>query len=176
MSNTYRASRRMNAEQRAERAAQAYEMRLQGWTIAAIAGELGIAASTTHDLLTEFSAARLDPLVEEYRQLEADRLDDYTRKAYEVLTAHHIVVQHGKVVLDPETGSPLRDHAPKLAALDRLVRVSERRSRLLGLDAVIKADVTVTHVDPTDLELVQILNEARAKNAVEEARLRGEIK
>ncbi|NAS22485.1 hypothetical protein GT755_12410 [Herbidospora sp. NEAU-GS84] len=175
MSQTYRAHRRMNAEQRAERAAQAYEMRLQGWTIKAIADELGIAASTTHDLLTEYTAERFDPLAEEYRRLELDRLDDYTRRAYQVLIAEHIVVQHGKVVMDPETGSPMADLAPRLAALDRLLRISERRSCLLSLDAIVKYDVTVTQVDPTDLEIVQILTEARVKDAVEEARLRGEI-
>lgn len=171
--STYRSTRRMNTEQRAERAAQAYELRLQGLTVAAIGRELGIATTTAHDLLTEYSAARLDPLTEEYRRLELDRLDDYTRKAYEVLEAEHVVVQHGKVVYDPETGAPMRDLGPKLAALDRLVRISERRSRLLGLDAVIKADVTITPVDPTDLALMQLITEARAKSAAEEARLKG---
>ncbi|GIH26044.1 hypothetical protein Aph01nite_43540 [Acrocarpospora phusangensis] len=174
MSRTYRASRRMNGEQRAERAAQAYELRLQGLTIAVIARELDLAGSTVHELLTEYSAARLDPLTDEYRRIELDRLDDYTAKAYEVLVAEHVLVQHGKVIYDPETEAPMRDLAPKLAAIDRLVRISERRSRLLGLDAVIKADVTVTPVDPTDLALMQLVTEARAKTAVEEARLKGE--
>lgn len=174
MSRTYRASRRMNGEQRAERAAHAYELRLQGLTIAAIGRELDLAGSTVHEMLTEYSAQRLDPLADEYRRIEQDRLDDYTAKAYEVLVAEHVLVQHGKVIYDPETGAPMRDLAPKLAALDRLVRISERRSRLLGLDAVIKADVTVTQVDPRDLELVQLITEAQAKTAREEAELRGD--
>jgi hypothetical protein len=174
MSNVGRARRRVNSEQRAEQAARAYEMRLQGQRLAAIGRELGIATSTVHKLLAEHVAARVDPLADAYRAMELDRLDDLTVRAYAVLTARHVVVQHGKVILDPDSGEPMLDDAPVLNAIDRLVRLSESRRKLLGLDAPLKADVTVTPVDPADIELAQIISEARAKAAVEEAALKGE--
>jgi hypothetical protein len=35
----------------------------------------------------------------------------------------------------------LEDDAPVLAAVDRLLRIQERRAKLLGLDAPVRADV-----------------------------------
>jgi len=43
-----------------------------------------------------------------------------------------------------EDGTPILDHGARLAALDRIVKISERASRVLGLDAPVKADVTVS--------------------------------
>src|SRR5690606_28078765 len=133
---------------------------------------LGIAVSTVHDRLERYMAGRVDPLADQYRQVELDRLDDLTARAYQVLTARHIVVQHGKVVRD-ENGNPIPDYAPILQAIGTLVRLSERRAKLLGLDAAVRVDAQVHQVDPADIELAQMIREAKARAAAEEARLRG---
>lgn len=99
--------------------------------------------------------------VEKHRRLELARLDHLHSKAMEVLEAFHPMVNagavvrdvvedsDGRVIIDDETGKPktvrLRDQGPLLQAIDRVVRVSERRARLLGLDMPTKTALT----DPT---------------------------
>lgn len=170
---TERARQKHNTAIKAEQAAQAYEMRLTGATLREISAALGISVTTVHERLADHMAGRVDPLADQYRAMLLDQLDDLTAKAYKVLTAEHIVVQHGKIVRD-EDGEPVRDHGPVLAAIDRLIKINERRARLTGADATIKVDAQVHQVDPADIELAQMISEAKARQAAEEARLRGE--
>jgi len=167
---------RSNSADVGEQTATAYELRLTGLTLREIGARLGIAASTAHLRITAALAERVDPLVDQYRAVELDRLDRLTVKAWEVLEREHVVVQHGKIVRD-EDGNPLRDDGPVLAAVGTLLRISERRSKLLGLDAPIPLaiDANVHQVDPADIELAQMIAEAKRRSAVEEARLRGEL-
>lgn len=87
---------------------------------------------------------------------EAQQLDDLFVAALEVLERDHVTVSHGKVVKDDD-GKPLLDDGPKLAAIDRLVKVRESYRKLLGIDAAQKIDVAgavryeVVGVDPEDL-------------------------
>lgn len=84
---------------------------------------------------------------EELRQVELDHLDELRQKVWDVLSAEHITVSHGRVVhLEDEQGNKLTvpDYDPILRAVDRLVRISEARRRLLGLDSAVKVDAGVT--------------------------------
>jgi len=173
MSRTHKATTKHNAEQVAEQAHRAYELRLQGRSFRAIAADMGLSVSTVHDRVNDYAAGRLDPLADQYRQVELDRLDGLAVKAYEVLARDHVVAQQGRIVRDDE-GKPLLDDGPVLQAIDRLVKISERRAKLLGLDAAVKVDAQVHQVDPADIELAQMVSEAKAKQAAEEARLKGE--
>ncbi|MEU8275711.1 hypothetical protein ACFYOK_10780 [Microbispora bryophytorum] len=164
---------RGNSAQTAEQAAQAYELRLSGASFRTIASVLGVSVSTAHDRVTSAIAERVDPLADQYRAVELDRLDALTARAWRIMTSDHIVVQHGKIVRD-EDGNPVKDDGPVIAAIGVLVRISERRSKLLGLDAAVKVDAQVTPVDPKDIELAQMIEQVKQRNAAEEARLRGE--
>lgn len=109
----------------------------------------------------------------------ADRLDyasaaaarkDFTRAMRETLD------------LEQETANELRD--VELQRLDRLqaaawaeairgnlkaietvARLIDRRCRILGLNATVQVDATFTEVTQQDVELQELLNEARARNA-----------
>jgi hypothetical protein len=48
------------------------------------------------------------------------------------------------------------------AALEALLRIADRRARLLGMDAPIKVEQTVTEIEPEDLELAKMIEEAKA--------------
>jgi hypothetical protein len=170
---TQHAQRKHNAEQIAEEAYQAYQLRLQGQPFRAIAATMKLAVSTVHDRVNAYASGHVDPLADQYRQVELDRMDGLAVKAYEVLGREHIVAQQGKIVRDDE-GTPLLDSAPILSAIGTLVRISERRAKLLGLDAAVKVDAQVHTVDPADIELAQMIREAKAKAAVTEAALKGE--
>ena len=74
---------------------------------------------------------------------ELERLKDLERAARRVLTAHHVVVNSGKVVTDKDTeGKPykLTDDGPVIQAITALLRIAERRAKLLGLDAPTKIE------------------------------------
>jgi hypothetical protein len=61
----------------------------------------------------------------------------------------------------------------ELKAIETVLRVIDRRCRILGLYAAVQVDATITEVTQQDLELQDILNSARARNAARMAGLPG---
>lgn len=107
----------------------------------------------------EEARAELKETVEGERETDLERLDAMLAEAWRVMEAGHLAVSGGKVVMvGPEGGeSPLADNGPKLEAIRTLLRVLERRARLLGLDAPTRVEaegsleVRVVGVDVEDL-------------------------
>lgn len=126
----------------AERRAKAVRARLEGKTWQQVADELGYSsmAHAHKDVTRALDAARKDLalVAEQHRELELQRLDSLEASARAVLDAAHIVVQHGKVVYDDD--GPLVDHDPALRAVDRLLKIAERRAKLLGLDQPVRLE------------------------------------
>lgn len=83
----------------------------------------------------------------EQRQLEIERLDDLLRRYYRIIR---------RWADDPDT-------VVKVGA--QILKVSESRRKLLGLDAPQRVDATVTETTQADLELQDMVNEQRARNA-----------
>lgn len=136
----------------AERDAQACRMRAQGHSYVEIAEQLGFDGRATAYRAVEraIMAVISEPAVQ-VRTLELARLDAMLVEVWRVLKAKHVVVSQGRVVLHPDTGEPLLDDGPVLAAVDRALKISERRARLLGLDAPVK--VQAITVDEVEAEL-----------------------
>lgn len=138
-------ARPTNAERAliAERRARVLAMRIEQRPYAEISAALGIPETTARD---DYSAAvkerhgALDANRETAVAIETAKLDALEQAAWQVLKARHITVQHGKIVRD-EDDKPIEDDAPVLAAIDRLVKIAERRSRLRGLDAPTRVEV-----------------------------------
>lgn len=146
----------------AERRAEVLRLRLDGLTLAQIGERLGIRADSVHDIITRALASMAKEPAEELLGLELARLDSLYAEAMNVLRSFTPLLHNGKVVQipvinrdgeivkDPDTGQPLTciadDKAARLAAIAAAVRVMERRSRLLGLDAPsrMQADFNVT--------------------------------
>jgi hypothetical protein len=138
-----------------ERDADAARLRSEGKSYRQIAAELGVDVRTAHDAVKRAIAAVVAEPAEAAIHFELDRLDLLHRAAMKVLQRHHITVSNGKVIeLD---GQPLLDDGPVLAAIDRLVRISESRRKLLGLDQPAKMNVSggltyeVVGIDPEAL-------------------------
>jgi hypothetical protein len=72
-----------------------------------------------------------------------------------VLEAEHHVTQVGRLVRGPD-GEPLRDHGPTLAAIDRLLKIMERRAKLVGLDAPVRARVEVVDEATVDRAIAEL--------------------
>lgn len=187
--------RKNNRAEIADHAAIVFDLRLQGLSFRAIdaatqdpdgpTGGQRIAWSTARDLVNQEAARRIDPRVDAWRAIVVERLeaaqarfDRLEAAALIVLERHHITVNNGQIIR--VEGEPLLDDAPVLAAIDRLGRIEDARlknneslRRLFGLDAPAKVDATVTEVSQEDIELAELVREAQAKNAAEEARIKG---
>ncbi|MFF2228620.1 hypothetical protein ACFVV7_35470 [Streptomyces globisporus] len=143
----------------AQRDAEAARLRTQGWTYPRIADHLGFKHRA--DAWNAVQRVLKDTVREagkEVRSLELERLDRLEAAANEVLERQHITVSHGKIVYHED--EPLPDDAPSLQAIDRLLKIQERRARLLGLDAPTKQAITITPERAAALEqLVEELGE-----------------
>ena len=151
---------------RAQRVAQAMQMRLDGKRYEEIAATLGYAsrACAAQDVQRALAQTVREP-ADEVRVLELQRLDMMWQTVLEVLRGHHVVVNQGRVVFLNE--EPIKDTGPVLAAIDRLLKIQERRAKYLGLDAP-KAFEVVT-LDAIDQQ-IRALNEE-----LERAAANGEI-
>ncbi|MFD0053032.1 hypothetical protein ACFVHR_04810 [Streptomyces sp. NPDC127168] len=87
---------------------------------------------------------------------EAQLLDDLFVSAMEILERDHVMVSHGRIVKD-DTGTPLLDDGPRLAALRELRAIRESYRKLHGVDQPAKVEHSggvkfeIVGVDPQDL-------------------------
>lgn len=106
----------------ADRSRQALELRMAGATYSRIASALGITKGAAHKAVAramEAVRAESDEVAEAYRDLELARLDRM------------------------QMGLWNQARSGDLAAVDRVLRIMERRSKLLGLDALAPAKALV---------------------------------
>lgn len=137
----------------AERDAKACRLRSDGYTYPDIARELGYASpGAAYNGVQRAMLAVLQEPAEELRRIELDRLDMLWRAALDVMRGTHVVAQNGRVV--ELNGQPLKDDAPVLNAIDRLLRIQERRAKLLGLDAPKKIELLT--MDVIDAEIARL--------------------
>jgi hypothetical protein len=102
---------------------------------------IGVARKDFARALEESIAAQ-HASVEVYREEQLMELEYLAEEAHKILRArHYVVTPGGKLVDDPETGQPLLDDGPVLAAIDRLVKILDRVAKLRGLDAPQKLEV-----------------------------------
>lgn len=157
-----------NPAQRADMAAKAYVMKLKGVTNVKIGEELGVSRETVRTLLKEYIDALTVPLAEDMRKAENDKLDRLEAIAWKLLEENHVAFQHGKVVsLD---GVPLSDKEPVFKALDRLLKTSESRRKLWGVDVPVKTEHTVKTTSVVDDSILALVAEMEANNAKDRER------
>jgi hypothetical protein len=142
----------------AERDANAARLRAQGLEFHEIAAQLGYQdPSGAYKAVERALLATVQEPAAQVRAMEIARLNILLRKAWDVLCAKHIVVSQGRVVCDPDTDEPLIDHGPILAAIDRVLKISDHRAKLLGLYAPVKVEAIT--VDMIEAEMVRLSGE-----------------
>lgn len=104
------------------------------------------------------------------RAAELVKLDAMETACWAVLRRRHITISHGRVVESPETGEPLEDDEPVLRATATLLRVAERRAKLMGLDAPSRQTVTVVTEDVIDAEIARLTAELETTDAASAGR------
>jgi len=113
--------------------ADAARLRAEGKTYRQIAEIQGCSAQTAWERVERACKAVPVEAVESLRTVEVERLDLLQRVALEQLVTDQPKIDHGRVVRDDD-GTPMIDQQAKLNALDKLIKIAERRARLLGLD------------------------------------------
>lgn len=149
-----------------ERDARAVELRRRHLTYQQIADELGFASkSSAYDAVRRGLADSVMETNDEVRQQELERLDDLARRALIVMTTKHYKVNGKEVVQHPQTREPLIDDAPVLRAVETLLKVMERRARLLGLDA--PQQVEMITMGSIESEIARLAAEIRLRESAE---------
>lgn len=131
-----------------ERDTQAFNMRSRGCTYS----EIAIALEFTDEghvalALRRHVQRRIAPDIDEHRARADEELDAMQRAVLRVLETTHLKVNDGRVVYYDGTdgsGPPkaLEDDSPVLAAVDRWLKIQDRRAKLFGLDAATKVETS----------------------------------
>lgn len=156
----------------AERRAKLVEYRRRKVPYSRFYKELGYgspeAASKDFHRTLEENLAGQHASVEVYREEQLIELDYLAEEAHKILRArHYVVTASGKIVEDPETGQPLEDDGPVLAAIDRLVKILDRIAKLRGLDAPQRMEVMT--IDAIESAIADLNEQLAAADAEAEA-------
>lgn len=142
-----------------ERRLKAIEMKRRAMPWEYIAGQLGYltAQHAAADVLGALERRRKESArqLDAYVQLELEKLDTLERAMYKIMQRKHILVQQGKVMINPDTHELIEDDAPHMQAVDRIVKIMERRAKMLGLDSAMKLDMRVS--DETNAKIEELL-------------------
>lgn len=151
-----------------QRDANAARMRSRGHTYHEIAEQLGFYdRHEARKAIKRVLSSTISEAASEVREMQIRQLDELTVKALSVLEAAHAVVSHGKLIKDDD-GNMIPDNGPVLAAIDRILKIQERRAKLLGLDASTKVEVLT--VDAIDAEIAKLVAELDRDRAAESGR------
>lgn len=150
----------------AERDAEACRLKARSLSYRQIAEQLGYADHTgARRAVERVLAETVAEPAAELRQLELMKLDAMERAVLDVLERKHVTVSNGKVIYSGTEGEPLVDDAPVLQAVDRLLKIQDRRSKLVGLDAPKRLEVIT--VDAIDAEIARLTDELERRLAAE---------
>ncbi|MGC5562822.1 hypothetical protein ACPYPG_08265 [Streptomyces sp. FR-108] len=152
-----------NSAQRAALAAEVYKLRLKGATYKEIGAEFGFSYETSRRLVTEYIESLVVPLAEQMRKVEDDKLNRVDAVCWKLLEDNHVAFQHGKVV--SHDGKPIKDTEPVYKAVDRIIKTSESRRRLWGLDTPVKTEHVVTTTTPLDANIANMMEQLKANDA-----------
>lgn len=158
---------------------QICELRLQGFSWPEIGEKMGMKPAHAHEQHRRALAAIIREPAMEVREMEIRRLDAMLRDLYNDYHKFFPVVNSGQVVRDvveDENGDPipkedgsgrfktykLEDIGPRMQILDRMLKIQDRRAKLLGLDAPVRRTLEGADGGPVkfDHNSLRGLNEA----------------
>jgi hypothetical protein len=142
-----------------EQDARALDLHYRGVTYRKIAAHLGWKnQASAFEAVRRAIADGYRLSAEDARRVEDERLDELVRAFSQVMgRRHYVATASGKIALHPETGEPLIDDGPVIAAGLALLRVSESRRKLRGLDSPVKHEVRT--IDAIDAKLFELADQ-----------------
>lgn len=144
-----------------------WALRAKGHSVAGIAQITGCSAQKVRLSLSRVAEEYKVESAAEIIKMELDRLDIMLVKAMEVLEDKYTAYSHGKMMTDQE-GTPVPDPGPTLKAIDAVLKIMDRRSKYLGLDAPTKSEqaINVHHApNEADLAVLELINDFKQKAA-----------
>jgi hypothetical protein len=93
---------------------------------------------------------------DEMRLQELQSLDEMERHLWDSLRREHVLVQQGRVIM--VDGNTVQDERFVLEALDRILKIKERRSKYLGLDAQVRLSVEADQLGGEIAQLISAIN------------------
>lgn len=93
---------------------------------------------------------------EETKLQELQSLDEMERHLWQSLRREHVLVQQGRVIMIE--GQVIQDERFVLEALDRILKIKERRSKYLGLDAQVRLSVEADQIGGEIAQLIAAIN------------------
>ncbi len=136
-----------------DRRAKAWELRLKGKSTRQIALALEVSVGTAHSDLAavmERTKEENDDRAETHRAVSLARLERALDTVEDALSAESFDALGNK------------DHELRLKALDRLLKIEERRAKLLGLDAASKQELSGPEGAPIEINARDALVERLA--------------
>jgi len=142
-----------------ERDAKALSLRARGYTHRQISAQLGWKSpASAVGACTRAMQDMYREDIDKWRQIELDKLDDLTREAWDAMQEAHYLVSQGKVVKDDD-GTMLVNAVDKVSQLGTLLlKISESRRKLLGIDAPPQKAPTPDNLDAEIETLVKQLS------------------
>lgn len=140
--------------------------RIRGMRPSAMMEKYGVSQATLYRRLDAAVAARLAPTVDKYREQQNAVLDDLMARWEQQVSMGEEVVKAAIVAEDLpalERGAKMR-----VAALDGILRLVDRRARLNGLDMPVRVETSVVVETERDRELAEMVREARARLIIAE--------
>ena len=158
--------------ERKEQAVNMYADSLRGLTQAEIARKYGVSATTVLKRLEDLDIDLSPALIQSYRQQEFAKLNLLEQRMWKEMDKDYYVVNHGKVIIDPDTGAPMRDVNPILQIADRMLKIADRRAKLGGFDNPVKFEVehNVSEIQVTEVR--DLVEQARREALEQENKLR----
>lgn len=93
---------------------------------------------------------------DETKLQELQSLDEMERHLWGCLRKEHVLVQQGRVIMIE--GQAVQDERFVLETLDRILKIKERRSKYLGLDAQIRLSVEADQIGGEIAALIAAIN------------------
>jgi hypothetical protein len=119
---------------------RAAEMRSRSMTYQQIGDALGVSRQAAHQAVQRAISEIPREAAEEVLRLELEKLDFLERKLFVIMQKEHLRVGNSGKVVTYE-GELVLDDGPVMQAIQGLLRVAERRSKLLGINAPEKHEV-----------------------------------
>jgi transcriptional regulator with XRE-family HTH domain len=143
---------------------EAARLKAMGWSLDEIAEELGLTDWRTGDPDPRRAASAVQRGLSLVHQVNIDEKRLEQLQHYEMMKRHiwdslnkeHVLVQQGKVIF--QDGVPIEDRRFALEAFDRLNRIEESISKLLGTQAAQRFSVEADELSVEISQLISLIN------------------
>lgn len=144
------------AEAQLELDCRALELHSQGMTWKEVGEAMGCSHSTAWDRAQRAQAGMPDESAAVFKAVQVMSLLRQKRVVLGVMADPGYKVDHGKMVMDPSDGSPMKDKKLQLEASAELRRIEDLLSRLVGTRAPTVHEVHEITEDALDAELKRL--------------------